>query len=87
MKHTPSTIDRAMTLFGLFNQHQEIALPFDFLRSDQQEGWFAVAKYMANDHSEIRVMENTNTELRDTLWSVMQQCAAKLNVEINGDRH
>jgi hypothetical protein len=87
MKHTPSTIDRAITLYALFNRYQEIALPFYLLRSDQREGWIAVAKYMANDRSEIRMMENTNTELRDTLWSIMQQCADQLDIQIDGDRY
>jgi hypothetical protein len=58
------------------------------MQADESKAQAVHPKMWKDTYSkEMRVMENTNTELRDTLWAVMQECAAKLNVEINGDRY
>ena len=76
-------IDRAITLYSVFNQHQSPAIPYELLTAKQKRGWEAVAEFMATDRGKIRVMENINNDLRDALWVVMRNAAKALDVEIN----
>ena len=76
-------IDRAITLYSVFNQHQSLAIPYELLTANQKRGWEAVAEFMATDRGKIRVMEDINNDLRDALWVVMRNAAKALDVEIN----
>ena len=84
---TAQTIDRAITLYSVFNQHQSPAIPYHLLTRAQRRGWEAVAEFMAIDRTEIGMMEDINTVLRDRLWAIMQQCADQLGVDIEVDRY
>jgi len=84
---TAQTIDRAITLYSVFNQHQSPAIPYEILTRAQRRGWEAVADFMAIDRTEIGMMEDINTTLRDRLWAIMQQCADQLGVDIEVDRY
>ena len=76
-------IDRAITLYSVFNEHQSPAIPYELLTVEQKAGWEAVADFMATDRGEIRVMEDINNDLRDALWVVMRNAAKALDVEID----
>jgi len=84
---TARNIDRAITLYSVFNQHQNPAIPYELLTREQKLGWEAVADFMAADRAEISMLEDINTELRDRLWAIMQQCADQLGVDIEVDRY
>ena len=84
---TAQTIDRAITLYSVFNQHQSPAIPYELLTREQKQGWEAVAEFMATDRNHIRAMEDINTELRDRLWKVMLMAAEALEVDITVDRY
>ena len=84
---TARNIDRAISLYSVFNQHQNPAIPYELLTREQKRGWEAVAEFMAADRAQISMMEDINTELRDRLWAIMNQCADQLDVDIEVDRY
>ena len=84
---TAQTIDRSITLYSVFNQHQNPAIPYELLTRAQKRGREAVAEFMAADRAEISMLEGINTELRGRLWNIMFQCADQLGVNIEVDRY
>ena len=54
---TAQTISRAITLYSVFNQHQNQAIPYELLTQEQKRGWEAVAEFMVNDRMDWQPIE------------------------------
>jgi ribosomal protein L15 len=84
-KYNREIISKAVDLYWVFNRHLP-KIGFTNLPEFQKESWCHVA-LAARDRAAERMMEDINTELRDRLWTIMQQCADQLGVNIEVDRY